>query len=58
LEIAGYHPWVNLTYYVLAIGITMVALAPWFLAVTLSLAWIYRKTARMPLLLNSSESRG
>ena len=24
-EFAGYHPWLNLLYYVLAIGVTMVA---------------------------------
>lgn len=40
-EFAGYHPAVNLTYYVLVIGITMFCSSPWFLAVTFLLAWGY-----------------
>lgn len=40
-EFAGYHPWVNLLYYVLAIGVTMVSLSPWFLLCTFALSWIY-----------------
>ena len=40
-EFSGYHPWVNLTYYILAIGITMFSLSPWFLAATLVLSWAY-----------------
>lgn len=40
-EFAGYHPWVNLTYYILAIGITMFTLSPWFLAATFVLSWVY-----------------
>jgi len=40
-EFSGYHPWVNLTYYILAIGITMFSLSPWFLAVTFVLSWLY-----------------
>jgi energy-coupling factor transport system permease protein len=40
-EFAGYHPWVNLTYYVLAVGITMFSLSPWFLAATFTLSWVY-----------------
>ena len=40
-EFSGYHPWVNLTYYILAIGITMFSLSPWFLAATFTLSWLY-----------------
>ena len=36
-----YHPAVNLTYYILAIGITVFSLSPWFLAATFLLAWVY-----------------
>ena len=38
---ASFHPWVNLVYYILAIGITMFSMSPWFLAATFCLAWIY-----------------
>lgn len=40
-EFSGYHPWVNLTYYILAIGITMFSLSPWFLAATFVSSWLY-----------------
>ena len=36
-----YHPVVNLTYYLLAIGVTVFSLSPWFLLITFSLAWVY-----------------
>ena len=36
-----FHPVVNLTYYVLAIGLTMFSMSPWFLGVTFVLAWVY-----------------
>ncbi len=40
-EFSGYHPWVNLTYYILVIGITMFSLSPWFLGATLIMSWVY-----------------
>ena len=40
-EFAEYHPWVNLVYYALVIGITMFSMSPWFLAATFILAWSY-----------------
>ena len=40
-EFSGFHPWVNLIYYVLAIGITMFSLSPWFLIATFVLSWTY-----------------
>ena len=40
-EFAEYHPWVNLVYYALVIGITMFSMSPWFLAATFILAWFY-----------------
>lgn len=40
-EFAGFHPWVNLTYYVLAVGVTMFSLSPLFLAATFLLSWTY-----------------
>lgn len=40
-EFSGFHPWVNLIYYILAIGITMFSLSPWFLAATFVLSWTY-----------------
>ena len=40
-EFSGYHPWVNLIYFILAIGITMFSLSPWFLAATLIASWTY-----------------
>ena len=52
-----FHPWVNLVYYILAIGITMFSLSPGFLLVSLGLAFTYsvflrgRKTIRMNLLI-------
>ena len=38
---AGYHPWVNLTYYIFAVGLTILTLSPWFLAATFVMAWVY-----------------
>ena len=55
-EFSGYHPWVNLTYYILAIGITMFSLSPWFLMATFILSWAYslllrgREVVKMNLL--------
>lgn len=40
-EFAEYHPWVNLVYFGLVIGITMFSMSPWFLAGTFILAWFY-----------------
>lgn len=40
-EFAGYHPAVNLIYFILVIGLTMFCLTPGFLAVTFAGAWIY-----------------
>ena len=40
-EFSEYHPWVNMVYYVLVIGITMFSMSPWFLAATFILAWMY-----------------
>lgn len=40
-EFAAYHPLVNLIYFVLAAGITMFSMSPWFLAVTFAGAWAY-----------------
>ncbi|MBR2547274.1 MAG: energy-coupling factor transporter transmembrane protein EcfT [Eubacterium sp.] len=40
-EFSGFHPWVNLIFFALAIGITMFSQSPWFLAVTTVAAWIY-----------------
>lgn len=40
-EFSGFHPWVNIIYFVLAIGITMFSQSPWFLAVTTAAAWFY-----------------
>ena len=40
-EFSGFHPWVNLIYFALAIGITMFSQSLWFLAVTPVVAWIY-----------------
>lgn len=37
----GYHPWVNLTYYCLVIGVTVFSLSPWFLLAAFGLAWVY-----------------
>ena len=55
-EFAGYHPWVNVTYYILAVGVTMFSLSPWFLAGTFLLSWVYsvlirgRKIIRLNLI--------
>ena len=55
-EFAGYHPWVNMTYYILAVGVTMFSLSPWFLAGTFLLSWVYsvlirgRKIIRLNLI--------
>ena len=40
-EFSGYHPIVNLTYYALAVGVTVFSMSPWFLAATFLLAWCY-----------------
>ena len=40
-EFSAYHPIVNLTYYILAIGVTVFSLSPWFLAATFLLGWCY-----------------
>lgn len=40
-EFSTYHPIVNLTYYILVIGVTVFALSPWFLVATFVLAWCY-----------------
>lgn len=38
---AGYHPAVNLIFFLFAIGITMFSMSPAFLAVTLVFSWVY-----------------
>ena len=43
---AGFHPIVNGTFFVLAIGITMFSMSPWFLAITFIMAWIYSVVLR------------
>ncbi len=40
-EFSGFHPWVNLIFFILAIGITMFSQSLWFLAVTTMAAWLY-----------------
>ena len=40
-EFSGFHPWVNLIFFILAIGITMFSQSPWFLAATMITAWAY-----------------
>ena len=40
-EFSGFHPWVNLIFFCLAIGITMFSQSLWFLAVTTIAAWLY-----------------
>jgi len=40
-EFAGYHPAVNLTYFVFVIGITMFSTNPLFLTASFAAAWIY-----------------
>lgn len=40
-EFSAYHPIVNLTYYILVIGVTVFSLSPWFLMATFLLAWCY-----------------
>ena len=40
-EFSSFHPWVNLIFFILAIGITMFSQSPCFLAATLAVAWIY-----------------
>lgn len=40
-EFSSFHPWVNLIYFMLAIGITMFSQSPWFLAATMIVAWAY-----------------
>lgn len=36
-----YHPLINLTYYIFAIGVTVFSLSPGFLVTTFLLAWVY-----------------
>ena len=43
-EFSGFHPWVNLIFFALAIGITMFSQSPWFLAATTIVAWAYSIT--------------
>jgi len=56
-EFSGYHPIVNLTYYITVIGITVFSTSPWFLGATFVMAWIYsillggRLSIRMNLIL-------
>ena len=38
---AGYHPAVNLIFFIFAVGITMFSMSPAFLAVTLVFSWVY-----------------
>ena len=40
-EFAGYHPLVNLVYFILVTGVTMFSMAPLFLAVSFIGAWAY-----------------
>ncbi len=40
-EFSGYHPLVNMLYFVLVIGITMFSLSPYFLIATVVLSWGY-----------------
>ncbi len=40
-EFAGYHPLVNLVYFVMVTGVTMFSMTPWFLGITFAGAWIY-----------------
>ena len=40
-EFSGFHPWVNLIFFALAIGITMFLQSPLYLAVTTVAAWAY-----------------
>ena len=40
-EFSSFHPWVNLIYFLLAIGITMFSQSPWFLIATMTVAWTY-----------------
>ena len=43
-EFSGFHPWVNLIFFALAIGITMFLQSPLYLAVTTVAAWAYSVT--------------
>ena len=43
-EFSSFHPWVNLIYFILAIGITMFSQSPCFLVATMIMAWIYSIT--------------
>ena len=45
-EFSSFHPWVNLIYFLLAIGITMFSQSPWFLAATMIVAWMYSITLK------------
>lgn len=40
-EFAGFHPLVNLTYFIIVIGVTMFSMSPAFLVTNLVLSWIY-----------------
>lgn len=40
-EFSGYHPLVNMLYFILVIGITMFSLSPYFLMTTVVLSWGY-----------------
>jgi len=40
-EFCTFHPLVNITYYIMVIGITMFSMSPYFVAVTLIGAWAY-----------------
>lgn len=45
-EFSSFHPWVNLIFFVLAIGITMFSQSPAFLVVTLVVSWLYSVTLK------------
>lgn len=40
-EFCTYHPLVNITYYIMVIGVTMFSMSPYFVTVTLVGAWAY-----------------
>ena len=40
-EFSGFHPWVNIIYFIFAIVVTMFSLSPWFLIATITASWMY-----------------
>ncbi len=40
-EFCSYHPFVNMLYFLLTVGITMFSISPYFLAVTFLASWVY-----------------